>query len=138
MTQANPSDLLCRTAELAWVPFGAGIDFKVLRVSSETGVWTVLFRCARGSSFPPHFHHGAGEYLLLKGTMDYRAGTAHAGDYGYEPLGSYHESTVFTEDSELWFSNHGPVAFVNPDGSIALMLDWKFFADRQASATAST
>ncbi|MEQ1395271.1 hypothetical protein ABLW52_24145, partial [Salmonella enterica] len=59
------------------------------------------------------------------------AGIARAGDYGYEPLGVFHESTTFLEDSELWFSNQGPIAFVNPDQSIAMMLDWKFFADKQ-------
>lgn len=130
----NPADILCNTDRMAWIPFGEGISYKVLRTSAETGVWTVLFKCAKGSSFAPHFHHGAGEYLMLKGVMDYRAGVARAGDYGYEPLGVYHEKTVFLEDSELWFSNHGPVAFVNPDKSILMMLDWKFFADRQAEA----
>jgi len=133
----NPPDILCHTSEMEWIEFGAGIDFKVLRTSAETGTWTVLFRCAKGSGFPPHFHHGAGEYLLLKGVMDYRAGQAVAGDYGYEPLGVYHESTTFLEDTELLFTNHGPVAFVNPDMSIAMMLDWKFFADKQAEAAAS-
>ena len=133
----NPPDILRRTADLPWIEFGAGIDYKVLRTSAETGVWTVIFRCAKGSGFPPHFHHGAGEYLMLSGEMDYRAGVAVAGDYGYEPLGVYHESTVFTEDSELLFTNHGPVAFGNPDGSIAMMLDWKFFADKAAEHAAA-
>lgn len=136
MNVDNPPDLLCRTADLPWIEFGEGISYKVLRTSSETGAWTVIFRCAKGSGFPPHFHHGAGEYLMLSGVMDYRAGKAVAGDYGYEPLGVYHESTVFLEDSELLFTNHGPVAFTNPDGSIALMLDWKFFADKQAEHAA--
>jgi hypothetical protein len=54
------------------------------------------------------------------------------------PANSFvHESTTFPEDSELWFSNHGPVAFVNPDGSIAMMLDWKFFADKVEDQGAS-
>ncbi|MEL6348604.1 MAG: 2,4'-dihydroxyacetophenone dioxygenase family protein [Myxococcota bacterium] len=130
----NPPDILRQTSKLPWIEFGAGISYKVLRTSAETGVWTVIFRCDKGSGFPPHFHHGAGEYLMLKGVMDYRAGKAVAGDYGYEPLGVYHESTVFLEDTELLFTNHGPVAFVNEDMSIAMMLDWKFFADKQAEA----
>ncbi|MEN0066917.1 MAG: 2,4'-dihydroxyacetophenone dioxygenase family protein [Myxococcota bacterium] len=136
MNHENPADVLCRTSELPWIEFGDGISYKVLRTSSETGVWTVLFRCDKGSGFPPHYHHGAGEYLMLKGVMDYRAGRAVSGDYGYEPLGVYHESTTFLEDTELLFTNHGPVAFVNPDGSVAMMLDWKFFADKQAEQMA--
>lgn len=131
MSDTNPVDVLCRGNELDWINFAPGIDYAVLRVSAETGTWSVMFRCAKGSGFPPHFHHGAGEYVMLKGVMDYRAGIARAGDYGYEPLGVFHESTTFLEDSELWFSNQGPIAFINPDQSIAMMLDWKFFADKQ-------
>ncbi|MBK8160516.1 MAG: 2,4'-dihydroxyacetophenone dioxygenase family protein [Rhodospirillaceae bacterium] len=129
---SNPADIMCQTEKMAWIPFTDAISYKVLRVSAETGTWTVLFKCDKGSSFAPHFHYGAGEYLMIKGVMDYRAGVAHAGDYGYEPLGVYHERTEFVEDTVLWFSNHGPVAFVNPDKSILIMLDWKFFADAQA------
>lgn len=136
MNRENPPDLLCRTADLPWIEFGAGISYKVLRTSAETGVWTVIFRCEAGSGFPPHFHHGAGEYLILSGKMDYRAGQAVAGDYGYEPLGVYHESTTFPEDTELLFTNHGPVAFVDGDNNITLMLDWRFFADKQAEHAA--
>lgn len=134
---SNPPDILRRAETIQWISFAPGIDYKVLRTSAETGVWTVMFRCAKGSGFPPHFHHGAGEYLLTKGVMDYRAGTARAGDYGYEPLGVFHERTTFLEDSELLFTNHGPIAFVNPDMSIQTMLDWKFFADAAAQAQAA-
>jgi anti-sigma factor ChrR (cupin superfamily) len=137
MSDENPADILCRSDATPWIVFIPGIDYRVLRTSAETGVWTVIFRCAKGTAFAPHFHYGAGEYLMLKGTMDYRAGIAKTGDYGYEPLGVYHESTVFTEDSELLFTNHGPVAFVNADKSILMMVDWKFFADKQAEAMRS-
>ncbi len=124
------------TAEMPWIVFAPGIDYKILRTSAETGVWTVLFRCAKGSAFPPHLHYGAGEYFMLKGVMDYRMGVARAGDFGYEPLGVYHERTEFVEDSELLFTNHGPVAFVNEDLSVKMLLDWKFFADQQVPAAA--
>jgi anti-sigma factor ChrR (cupin superfamily) len=125
------NEFLVRTTEVDWIEFGAGIDYKVLRTSAETGVWTVVFRCAKGSAFPPHLHYGAGEYFMLSGVMDYRLGIARAGDYGYEPLGVYHERTTFLEDSELIFTNHGPVAFVNEDMSVSMILDWQYFADRQ-------
>ena len=136
VVDSNPADRLCRTSDRRWINFAPGIDYAVLRTSAETGDWTVMFRCAKGSGFPPHFHHGAGEYLLTKGVMDYRAGTAKAGDWGYEPLGVFHESTVFLEDSELLFTNHGPIAFVKPDNSIIMILDWKYFADKAAERDA--
>lgn len=128
-TLAN--EYLVRTSELEWTTFAEGIEYKILRTSAETGDWTLLFRCAAGSAFPPHLHYGAGEYLMLKGTMDYRMGVAHAGDYGYEPLGVYHEHTNFLEDSEILFTNHGPIAFVDQDMNVTTLLDWKFFADQQ-------
>jgi anti-sigma factor ChrR (cupin superfamily) len=128
-TLAN--EYLVRTGELDWTTFSEGIEYKILRTSPETGDWTLLFRCAAGAAFPAHLHYGAGEYLMLKGTMDYRMGIARAGDYGYEPLGVYHERTNFLEDSELLFTNHGPIAFVDEDMNVTTLLDWKFFADQQ-------
>jgi len=124
------AEVLLRAGDKPWVAFAPGIDFKTLRTSPETGDWTVLFRCAQGAAFPAHRHYGAGEYLMLKGRMDYRMGTAEAGDYGYEPLGAFHELTTFLEDSELLFTNHGPVVFVDEDGGTKMILDHQFFADR--------
>ena len=132
MTVKLFDEVKLNTREMKWIEFSPGIDYKILRTSPETGAWTVLFQCAKGSGFPPHLHYGAGEYFLFKGKMDYRMGVANAGDYGYEPLGVYHEHTNFVEDSELLFTNFGPIAFVNEDMSVKFLLDWKFFADRQA------
>jgi anti-sigma factor ChrR (cupin superfamily) len=130
---AHALETMIRTSDVAWINFAPGIDFKVLRTSAETGTWTVLFKCAQGAAFPAHFHHGAGEYLMLSGAMSYRMGSARAGDYGYEPLGAFHELTTFDEDSELLFTNHGPVAFMGDQDQITMLLDWKFFADRAAA-----
>jgi anti-sigma factor ChrR (cupin superfamily) len=124
------AEVLLRAGDKPWVQFAPGIDFKTLRTSPETGVWTVLFKCAKGAAFPAHRHYGAGEYLMLKGRMDYRMGTAEAGDYGYEPLGAFHELTTFLEDTELLFTNHGPVVFVDEHGGTKMILDHQFFADR--------
>jgi len=122
-------EILLKTNDLPWVPIVEGIDFKLLRVSSETGTWTVLFRAQKGSFFPSHKHFGAGEYLMLKGRMEYRVGVAVAGDYGYEPIDSIHELTTFTEYTELLFTNHGPVIFLNEDGSFGAALDYKYISD---------
>lgn len=34
------------------------------------------------------------------------------------------------EDSELLFTNHGPLAFLDENQGVKMILDWKFFADR--------
>ena len=116
-------ELLIRSDDLPWVAIVPGIDFRLLYTSEESGRWTVLFRCQPGSSFPIHQHHGAGEYYVLRGRMIYRAGEAPAGTYGYEPLGVIHEHTLFPEYTELYFTNYGPVAFLDERGGISSLLD---------------
>jgi len=123
MSAATPTEVLVPVEDLAWVPILPGIDFRLLFTSGETGRWTVLFRCQPGSSFPPHRHYGAGEYFVVKGLMEYRVGSAPAGTYGYEPLGSLHEHTGFPVYTELLFTNYGPVAFLKEDGTVGEVLD---------------
>ena len=123
-------DTYIATRNMPWLEFGNGIDFKILRTSQETGAWSVLFRCAAGSSFNPHRHLAGGEYLMLQGTMQVRGGkekggvTATAGDYGYEPNGVLHDETFFPEQSELYFTNHGAIQFLTPDLKPDFVLDY--------------
>ena len=123
MSTDTMSDILVKTTDLPWVPLAEGIDYRVLRTSPETGTWTVLLRAQAGSSFVKHRHLGPGEYFMIKGRMEYRAGCAVAGDYGYEPLDAVHEETKFTEYSELYFTNHGPVVFLDDNDNVTSILD---------------
>lgn len=123
MSASVPEEVLLEVESVRWIPIVAGIDFRLLFTSGESGRWTVLFRCQPGSFFPRHKHYGAGEYFVVKGRMEYRMGAAPAGTYGYEPLGVTHDHTAFPEYTELLFTNFGPVAFLNEDDSVASMLD---------------
>jgi hypothetical protein len=131
MTAEARSDVYVAAEQLPWVEFSPGIAFRLLRVSAETGDWTVIFRCDAGSSFAPHRHLGPGEYLMLAGKMEVRGGaaaggvTAHAGDYGYEPSGVVHDSTCFTEATRFYFTNRGPIAFIDDAGRVTDVLDWR-------------
>jgi hypothetical protein len=124
-----------------WLPFGdtAGIEFKLLRASQETGTWTALFKCAPQSSFARHRHLGAGEYYMVYGEMEVRGGvkaggvTAVAGDYGYEPNGIIHDSTLFTTETVFYFTNHGPVQFMDEQDNTVFVLDWKALLDLEAA-----
>ena len=129
----GPADLLIDTDGLPWTPIVEGIDFRLLFTSPETGRWTVLFRAQPGSFFPAHRHYGAGEYYVLKGRMEYRAGVAKAGAYGYEPLDVVHEMTTFPEYTELLFTNYGPVAFLAADGSVSSILDHALLSELAAA-----
>jgi hypothetical protein len=109
--------------ELPWAPLAAGIDFRLLFSSRETGRWTVLLRCQPGSFLASHRHYAAGEYFVVKGQMDYRMGSAIEGTYGYEPLGAVHERTSFPVYTELFFTNYGPVAFIDDAGAVVSIVD---------------
>jgi len=138
---AGPQDLLVRCKDLPWHPLGPGTWFKLLRVSEETGVWTSLIKMEAGSRFAPHKHLGAAEFFVVKGEFDYRAGTAKAGDYGYEPLGAIHGATTCTVESEYVITTYGPIAFLNEDGSVQMLYDFsaakKLWDEQQAGKTGS-
>ena len=121
---SQPKDVLLHCGDLPWHSFGPGTYFKLLRVSEETGAWSVLIKMDKGSRFAPHKHLGAAEFFVTKGSFDYRAGTATVGDYGYEPLGAIHGATTATEESEYTFTAYGPIAFLNEDGSVQLLFDF--------------
>jgi quercetin dioxygenase-like cupin family protein len=132
-SQANSQldDVYVDVGSMPWVPFSEGIEIKVLRVSSESGAWTSLFRCQPGSGFARHRHLGPAEYLMVSGKMEVRGGrenggiTALAGDYGYEPLGAIHDWTSFPEDTVFYFTQNGPLEFLTDEDETAFILDWR-------------
>lgn len=132
MIRDNKADIFTQASAMEWLPMFPGIAFKPLRVSDETGAWTVIFRCDKGSSFKPHYHLGPGEYYMVSGQMDYRVGTAVAGDYGFEPVNSFHEYTVFTEPTDIFFTNFGPLGFIDENRQISFLLDHVYIRETAA------
>lgn len=137
----GPKDLLVRCKDLPWHPLGPGTWFKLLRVSEETGIWTSLVKMDVGARFAAHKHLGAAEFYVIKGAIDYRAGTAKEGDYGYEPLGAIHGATTCVEETEFIITTYGPIAFLNEDGSVQMMYDFseakKLWDEQQAGKSGS-
>lgn len=138
---AGLAETYVRTSSGKWIDFAPGIQMQLLRASSETGQFSVLFKCAAGSAFGRHEHLGGGEYLMLTGKSLVRGGaenggvTAVAGDYGYEPNGMIHDVTLFPEESILYFSNHGPMKFMDDDNNVTMILDWRTIRDIAQNAT---
>jgi hypothetical protein len=135
MMKAKAHELSVSLDEGVWAPFPdtlskGGIRWKLLHVSPEMGAWTAVFDCPAGSSFNPHFHTGPGEYLLYKGKMEIRGGVQAGGDtsiapcYGYEASGSRHDKTFFPVDSAFYMTFLGPLAFIQPDGSVICNVGW--------------
>jgi len=140
MTITAQAELFVSSRELKWAPFSEGIWLKLLRLSPETGSWTILLKCAAGSSFARHRHLGAGEYFMLSGRMEVRGGAAAggvpavAGDYGWEPVSVIHDSTCFPEPSEFIFTNHGAVQFLDEEDKTVFVLDWEAIQAMVAAA----
>ncbi|TXL70740.1 acetylacetone-cleaving protein [Vineibacter terrae] len=137
---AQLQDIYIHTSQQPWLQFSPGIEFKVLRATQETGHWTVMFKCAKGSSFARHEHLGAGEYYLISGKLEIRGGvekggiTAFPGDYGYEPNSIIHDQTEFPEESVLYFTNHGPIRFIDDNDNTLMVLDWQGVLKMEAQA----
>jgi hypothetical protein len=130
-SNAQFQDTYIHASQQPWLPFSDGIDFKLLRASQETGTWTVLIRARKGAAIARHEHLGAGEYYMVSGKMEVRGGvenggiTAYGGDYGYEPNGMIHDSTNFPEESVLYFTNYGPIRFIDDNNQTVHVQDWQ-------------
>jgi acetylacetone-cleaving enzyme len=131
MTVRMQPEEFVSTRSMSWAPLSPGIRMKVLRLSPESGTWTVLFHADAGASFARHRHLAPGEYFMLSGKMEVRGGvqaggtTAVTGDYGWEPVSVIHDHTYFPEESEFLFTNHGAVQFVDEQGNTTGVLDWE-------------
>ena len=116
---------LVRTGDEEWIQSGEGNEFKVLRISKETGAWSALIRAKKGQVNPPHTHLGAADFYVISGGFDYRGGSAREGDWVYEPAGAVHEATSHPVDTIYLANVYGPVGFHDAEGNIAQVLDWR-------------
>ncbi len=115
----DPFALLVDTEATAWDETGGGNALKVLWASEETGAWTALIKSAAGQVNAPHVHLGPANFLVLSGAIEYRGGFAPTGSFIYEPIGAVHGATT-TPTETIYLSNvFGPLAFLDPDGSVA-------------------
>ncbi len=114
----NENDLLIRTNDMPWVQTFPGAWIKKLRSCSVTGQWTQLLKLEAGATLPPHFHLGAGEFIVLEGELHYSSGIARPGDYGYEAIGAYHEKTFAPVETLLFYVGLGALAMLDENGRI--------------------
>jgi len=128
---ARLGEIYVNASSQPWLCSRPGEEFKVLRVSPETGVWTLLLKYAAGTSVPRHEHLEAAEYYLISGSMDIRGGaerggvSAKAGDYGYEAKGTIHDDTNFPEESIVYFTSYGALRFMDDDDQTLSVFDYK-------------
>ena len=63
------NDILIRCDELEWQPTFPGGWIKRLRNCEATGQWTQHKKHKADATKPPHFHLGAGEFIVLSGEL---------------------------------------------------------------------
>jgi hypothetical protein len=122
-------DVIVNIADCNEVALGTGTTIRLLRYSEETGDW-VLWVCMQpGATFAPHWHLGHGQYFVTKGELIYDVGSAPAGTYGYEPIGSRHTEARCEQVTEYLFMGHGAVAFTDQNDQIRFVLNHEFLRD---------
>ena len=130
-----PASIEIQTSTGRWVDWGPGIQMQLLRAQPENGHWSCLYKIAPGACFGRHEHLGAGEYFVLSGQAVVRGGvekggiTSVAGDYVCEPNGVIHDETYFPEETVVFFSNDGPLKFLDDDDNITFICDWRAVRD---------
>lgn len=119
------------TRAVPWIvdPTLPDIALKVLRVSEETGVSSLIVR--HNGVAGPHYHLGAADFLVLNGHIGYRAGPPEGygpGVWFFEPAGARHEATQRIGDDEdlIYTANvYGPVQFDEGPGTpITAVQSW--------------
>jgi len=72
--------------------------------------------------------------MEIRGGVQNGGITAYAGDYGYEPNGVIHDHTEFPEESVLYFTNNGPIKFIDDSNNTVFVLDWQILRGMEAEA----
>ncbi len=118
------------TKQVPWIenPSVPDMGLKVLRVSEETGITSLIVR--HNGVAGPHYHLGAADFLVLSGRIGYRAGPPEGygpGVWFYEPAGARHEATQRVSDEDLIYTAnvYGPLQFDEGPGTpIVAVQSW--------------
>ena len=128
------------TRAVPWVvdPNVPDVGLKVLRVSEETGITSLIVR--HNGVAGPHYHLGASDFMVLSGRIGYRAGPPEGygpGVWFYEPAGARHEATQRVGDDDLVYTAnlYGPIQFdEGPGTAIAAVMSWMQYKEVADSA----
>jgi hypothetical protein len=128
------------TRAIPWIenPSVPDMGLKVLRVSEETGITSLIVR--HNGVAGPHYHLGAADFMVLNGRIGYRAGPPEGygpGVWFYEPAGARHEETQRVSDEDLIYTAnvYGPLQFDEGPGTpIIEVLSWMQYKELAAAA----
>jgi quercetin dioxygenase-like cupin family protein len=123
-----PAALHRAEKDLPFVVYQEGVDFQLLQVDVEAGLWVIRTRFQPGVTIQRHRHTGEVFAFTLKGSWKYfeypEVNTA--GSYLYEPAGSIHTLHVpasNTEVTDVWFAIRGANLNLDEKGKVESVLD---------------
>lgn len=119
--KARVRDEFIPVSSLEWQDFpselhSGGIQWKLLRVSPETGSWTVLFKAPANSYFAHHIHHGQAEGFVFYGQVALHGYVSTGPGYVYEAAAAVHDKTEMLVDSEFILMLEGPLTWITNSG----------------------
>jgi quercetin dioxygenase-like cupin family protein len=123
-----PAALHRAEKDLPFVEFQEGVDFQLLQVDVEAGLWVIRARFQPGVTIQRHKHTGEVFAFTLKGSwkyLEYPEINA-AGSYLYEPAGSIHTLHVpatNTEVTDAWFAIRGANLNLDAEDKVESVLD---------------
>jgi anti-sigma factor ChrR (cupin superfamily) len=77
----QPGSEVVRAGSGDWVRLIDGVSIKALRIDTEAGTHTSLWRLEPGAILPEHDHHSEEECLVVSGSVDWSGATYIEGDY---------------------------------------------------------
>lgn len=113
-----------RADPVSWRPLAPGIAMQILRMSPETGQFTVIIQADSGSVLPRHRHLSPAEIYILSGSGTHpQTGAFTTDDYIYEQAGAVHDAVVFEEPVTLLMVSYGASAFLDDNDRVQFFLD---------------
>lgn len=113
---------------IPWIAFEkiAGLHFKPLRASSESGSFSVVLKLDAGSRLPPAYFFSGMDLLVLAGQLAYRENGITSdlvpGTWGYISATSRVAEIVAAEDTELLANFYGACVFLDDQDAFSTVL----------------
>lgn len=110
--------------DLKWLPLAPKVWIKLVKLSIETGAYTVIIRAEKGGVLPRHRHIESAEIYVLRGDGDHpQTGHFSQGDYVSERKGAVHDPLVFEEEVEMLMMSNGPSVFMDDEDRDLFLMD---------------
>ena len=116
------------TNAMPWIPIKdvSGLYVKPIRVSPESGMFSIIFKLDEGCSFPSSIYLGGMDLLVLSGQLNYvqedKESVLAPGTWGFISANSKVNSITASEEAEVLANFYSAVAFLKEDGSLKSIL----------------